>query len=261
MAATVRRYEASESEWERVKEYLPPERTGERGRPSGDNRNALNGILWMARSGAAWRDLPERYGSWSTLYDKFARWSDAGIIENIFDVLTIDADMQDLSLDSASAKVHQHAAGAKKGALGSETNQDIGVSRGGKNTKIHALVDGIGNPVKLFFTGGNVHDSAVAIDILSSVEISGSVVMGDKAYGSKEIRDYITEHGATYAIPPKANNPDPWDCDWWQYKERHLVECFFNKLKHFRRIATRYDKLISRFKTFTFLAAVMILLK
>ncbi len=115
MAATVRRYEASESEWERVKEYLPPERTGERGRPSGDNRNALNGILWMARSGAAWRDLPERYGSWSTLYDKFARWSDAGIIENIFDVLTIDADMQDLSLDSASAKVHQHAAGAKKG--------------------------------------------------------------------------------------------------------------------------------------------------
>jgi transposase len=68
----------------------------------------------MARSGAAWRDLPERYGSWSTLYDKFARWSNAGIIEKIFDALTIDADMQDLSLDSSSAKVHQHACGAKK---------------------------------------------------------------------------------------------------------------------------------------------------
>ncbi len=66
--------------------------------------------------------------------------------------------------------------------------------------------------------------------------------MGDKAYGSKEIRDYITEHGATYAIPPKSNNPDPWHCDWWQYKERHLVECFFQKLKWFRRVATRYDK-------------------
>ncbi len=149
----------------------------------------------------------------------------------------------------------------KKRALGAETNQDIGVSRGGKNTKIHAIVDGLGNPVKLFFTGGNINDNTVATDILSLVEISGSIVMGDKAYGSKEIRDYIAEHGATYAIPPKSNNPDPWDCDWWQYKERHLVECFFNKLKHFRRVATRYDKLISRFKTFVYLAAVMVLLK
>jgi transposase len=85
--------------------------------------------------------------------------------------------------------------------------------------------------------------------------------MGDKAYASKEIRDYITQHGATYAIPPKSNASNPWECDWWQYKERHLVECFFNKLKHFRRVATRYDKLIQRFKTFVYLAAVMILLK
>ena len=69
----------------------------------------------MARSGAPWRDLPERYGSWSTLYDRFKRWSDAGIFEKIFDMLGVDADMQDLSLDSTSIKVHQHAAGAKKG--------------------------------------------------------------------------------------------------------------------------------------------------
>jgi transposase len=115
MAGKGRRYEASDSEWERIKDLLPPERTGGPGRPSGDNRNALNGILWIARSGAPWRDLPERYGSWSTLYDKFARWSDIGVIEKIFEALTIDADMQDLSLDSTSAKVHQHAGGAKKG--------------------------------------------------------------------------------------------------------------------------------------------------
>ena len=59
--------------------------------------------------------MPERYGSWSTLYDKFKRWLDAGVFENIFDILSVDADMQDLSLDSTSIKVHQHAAGAKKG--------------------------------------------------------------------------------------------------------------------------------------------------
>ncbi len=115
MAAPARRYEISDSEWERIKEFLPPEKTGKPGRPSSENRTALNGILWINRSGAPWRDLPERYGSWSTLYDRFSRWADAGIMEEVFDALTVDADMQDLSLDSTSAKVHQHAAGAKKG--------------------------------------------------------------------------------------------------------------------------------------------------
>lgn len=115
MTTSRKRYEASDEEWELIKDALPPERTGKPGRPSGDNRTALNGILWLARSGAPWRDLPERYGSWSTLYDKFVRWSDAGIMEKIFEMLTVDADMQDLSLDSTSVKVHQHAAGAKKG--------------------------------------------------------------------------------------------------------------------------------------------------
>ena len=110
-----RRYEISDNELERVKDLLPPERTGKPGRPSGDNRNSLNRILWLARSGAPWRDLPERYGSWSSLYDKFKKWSDLGAFEAIFEFLSIDADMQDLSIDSTSVKVHQHAAGAKKG--------------------------------------------------------------------------------------------------------------------------------------------------
>ena len=122
------------------------------------------------------------------------------------------------------------------------------------------MVDALGNPVKLLFTGGNVHDSKAAIPMMRQVDISGSIVMGDKAYGSKEIRGYITEHEATYVIPPKLNAAEPWECDWWQYKERHLVECFFNKLKHYRRVATRYDKLIDRYKSFVYLASIMILL-
>ena len=115
MNANIRRYEITDSEWEEVKDLLPPEHTGKPGRPSGDNRIALNGILWIARSGAPWRDLPERYGSWSTLYDKFKRWSDVGVFEQIFRLLGVDADMQDLPVDSTSIKVHQSAAGAKKG--------------------------------------------------------------------------------------------------------------------------------------------------
>jgi transposase len=151
--------------------------------------------------------------------------------------------------------------GGQKGAEKSETNQDIGLSRGGRNTKIHAVVDALGNPIKLFLTPGNINDCAVAVDVLSGVELSGSVVMGDKAYGTKEIRKHIESCGATYDIPPKSNAADPWECDYYHYKERHVVECFFNKLKQFRRIATRYDKLSRSFMTFALLASVMILLK
>ncbi len=85
--------------------------------------------------------------------------------------------------------------------------------------------------------------------------------MGDKAYGTVEIRDFIESNGGSYCIPPKANATQPWDCDYYQYKERHVVECFFNKLKQFRRIATRYDKLSNSFLSFVLLASVMILLK
>ena len=115
MKKASRRYELSESEWDRIKDMLPPEYTGKPGRPSSDNQTALNGILWIARSGAAWRDMPERYGSWSSVYDRFKRWSESGVIEAIFNALTVDADMQDISIDSTAVDAHQHSAGAKKG--------------------------------------------------------------------------------------------------------------------------------------------------
>ena len=72
-------------------------------------------MLWINRSGAAWRDLPERYGKWQTFYDRFRAWSELGVFQQVFEVLASDADMQDLPIDSTSVKVHQSAAGAKKG--------------------------------------------------------------------------------------------------------------------------------------------------
>ena len=136
--------------------------------------------------------------------------------------------------------------------------QDIGLSRGGKNTKIHALVDGLGNPIRLIFTGGEIHYSKKAVPLLKGFEIAGNAVLGDKAFGTVEVLTYIREHGAEVVIPPKSNAINPWNCDFHRYKERHLVECFFNKLKHFRRIATRYDKLSTMFQAFVYLAAIMI---
>jgi transposase len=151
--------------------------------------------------------------------------------------------------------------GRKKGAVNAETNQDIGLSRGGRNTKIHAVVDALGNPVKLYLTPGNITDCTAAIDTLTGLPLAGSVVLGDKVYGSIEIRTYIESQGASYCIPPKSNAKNPWEIDYYHYKERHVVECFFNKLKQFRAIATRYDKLSHYFLSFIFLASVMFLLK
>jgi transposase len=106
-----------------------------------------------------------------------------------------------------------------------------------------------------------LHDSTLATDALSHVDINGSNILADKAYGTKEIREYITSKEATYTIPPKSNNQNPWECDWWVYKERHLVECFFNKIKHFRRVSTRYDKLAASFLAFVYVSAIFILSK
>ena len=139
--------------------------------------------------------------------------------------------------------------------------QDIGLSRGGKNTKLHALVDGLGNPIRLIFTSGEVHDSKEGTALLEGFNLVESAVLGDKAFGTVEILTYVRKHGGTVVIPPKSNAAEPWECDFYHYKERHLVECFFNKLKHFRRIATRYDKLSSMFQAFTYLACIMIWLK
>ena len=135
----------------------------------------------------------------------------------------------------------------------------VGRSRGGLNTKLHAIVDGLGNPVEFMLSPGNDHDSVHAVELLERIDLTGSDILADRAYGAEKIRTYITAHGATYTIPPKSNVSNPWPVDWWHYKERHLVECFFQKIKWFRRIATRYDKHDKSFLAFVYLASIAIL--
>ncbi len=111
------------------------------------------------------------------------------------------------------------------------------------------MVDALGNPIHVQRSSGDIHDENIAEDVLNHVELDGTIVQADKAYGPYCLRKYIANRNADFCIPPKSNTVDPWYCDWVQYKERHLVECFFNKLKENRRIATRFDKLASRCKS------------
>ena len=140
-------------------------------------------------------------------------------------------------------------------------NKAVGISRGGRNTKIHALVDGLGNPLGILLSSGSDHDSKHAIPLLRQINIRGSNILGDKAYGTKAIRTYIDSQEAAYTIPPKNNANNLWPVDWHTYKERHLDKCFFQKLKWFRRVFTRYDKIDISFLAFVYIAAITILLK
>ncbi len=127
-----------------------------------------------------------------------------------------------------------------------------------KTTKSHAIVDALGNPIHIHLSAGNLHDSTEAQAALSEVPLEKGFILADKAYGTTDIRTFIENSGGNYCIPPKSNAVNPWDCDWHLYKERHLVECFFQKLKMFRRIATRYEKLAKRFLAIVQLGCIMI---
>jgi putative transposase len=110
-----KRYELSDRQWERVKALLPG-KVGDPGRSGRDNRQFVNGVLWVLRSGAHWHDLPERYGKWKSVHTRFSRWAKAGVWETVFEALTRDRDNQYLMLDSTLVRAHQQAATGKGGA-------------------------------------------------------------------------------------------------------------------------------------------------
>ena len=96
-----------------------------------------------------------------------------------------------------------------------EKNQCIGITRGGRNTKIHAVVDALGNPIHVQLSSGDIHDENIADDVLDHVDLNGTIVQADKAYGSYRLREYIANRNADFCIPPKSNTVDPWFCDYF----------------------------------------------
>jgi putative transposase len=107
-----KRYEISDEQWEKIKDLLPG-REGHVGVTAQDNRRFINGVLWILRSGAPWRDLPERYGDWKNTHRRFSRWAQTKVWERIFQVLVQDEDNEYLMIDSTIVRAHQHAAGAR----------------------------------------------------------------------------------------------------------------------------------------------------
>src|SRR5215472_8674403 len=131
----------------------------------------------------------------------------------------------------------------------------LGRSRGGLTTKIHAVVDAQGLPIRLGLTTGQAHDGQIANTLLNQLG-PHTIVLADKAYDADRIRQLIQDQGATPNIPPKSNRRWKPCFSKRLYRERNLIERFFSKLKHFRRVATRYDKLAANFLAMVQLASM-----
>ena len=221
-----------------------------------NGRAIMEAIIWKLRTGAPWRDIPSELCSWKTAYNRFNRWAKKGLWEDFFFELRGEIDQEWIFIDGSYISVHQHASGAR---IGEE--RAIGKSRGGFTTKLHMAADAHGNPIYFEITGGEVHDSQEANKLIDNVgEINN--IIADKAYDSKSIRDHISLLGGESTIPRRSNSREKDDSfDSYIYKLRHLVENLFARLKHFRSIGARFEKLARNFKSMVYLACTLIWLK
>lgn len=217
-----------------------------------EHRMTLEGILFRMRTGCPWRDLPREFGHWNTIFRRFNLWSRKGVMSRIFKALSQDTDTEWLFLDGSIVRAHQHSQGAA-----TANDEAIGRSRGGYSTKIHLAVDRYGFPVHFELSGGHVHDVSRAEQLLNGAP-AGAYVVADKGYDSQRFRHDIEARGATPVIPRRKGRViTNQNMDWGLYKYRHLVENALARVKHFRAIATRYDKLERNFASMLALAFVV----
>ncbi|WP_307480048.1 IS5 family transposase [Microbacterium trichothecenolyticum] len=276
----------SDAQWSLIESMLPKP-TGRPGRRFSDARSMLEGIIYRYRCGIAWRDLPEVFGPWQTVWTWHHRLAADGTWDVIVSTLIAQADAEGLvdwsvSVDSTIARAHQHATNTTRpiGAGSNYTNpaveppdHGIGRSRGGLSTKIHQLVDGNGLPLVTVITPGQAGDSPMLIPMLEQLRVARPVgrprtrpdaVRGDKAYSSRAIRAHLRGRGIKAVIPEprdqqghrkrrgsRGGRPVGLDAD--DYRNRNVIERRFCHTKQWRGLATRYDKLAVMFR-----AAVLI---
>jgi transposase len=159
----------SDAQWDRIEPLLPG-KAGDPGRSGTDNRLFLEAVLWLVRTGVPWRDLPEAFGRWNTVFRRFRRWAGKGVFESIFTALSGDPDFEYALVDGTIVRVHQHGAGAKGGTH----TQAIGRSRGGLTTKIVALVDALGNLARFVLLPGQRNVSTIMRQALVQFKLGGS---------------------------------------------------------------------------------------
>jgi len=216
----------------------------------------VEAIFWIIRTGAQWRELPEYYGKWNSIFDRFNEWSKKNIWLMLNTACIEDPDLEWVMIDSTSIRAHPCATGYYKN---SAQEQGIGRSRGGLTSKIHLMVDALGNTLKFIVGPGNEHDITRAKSLIQ--DIQNAAIMGDKGYDSDDFRSTIKHQNCEPVIPGKSNRIVPIEYDKELYKARHLIENFFAKIKNFRRIFSRFDKSIKNYTSFFAFAGALLWLQ
>ena len=245
---------------------LPPPRPHRP--PQARSREILDGIFWILRTGAPWRDLPEEFGPWATAWDLFDTWNADGTLDAILSRLRaagIDAGLVDGELWCVDGTVVRAArcagGGGKKDDPEEPADHALGRSRGGFSTKIHLLCDGHGHPLHFHLTPGQAHETTGLVPLLEGAEervVDGDgepvawpvALAGDKGYRADWIDEYLLELGIKPVIPSKENedrSARPVEFDREAYRRRSIVECLIGWLKECRRVFSRFEKTAKNF--------------
>lgn len=210
----------------------------------------VTAMFFVLRTGLPWRDLPERFGPWSSVYARFRRWCAAGLFTRMLALVATRATGRLRHLDCSHIKLHQDGANPR----GGQAAQAIGRTKGGINTKLAAIVEGRGRAVALGVTAGQRHDLVAVEPLLTCIRHHRAVA--DKGFDADTFRARLCRQQTRICIPPKRTRR--WSVAFHRgyYRCRHQVENFFCRIKRYRRISTRYEKLATTFLAFVQLAAL-----
>jgi len=226
------------------------------GKPRVDDKRVLSGIIFINRNGLRWRDAPAAYGPHKTLYSRWKRWSEKGIFARMMVGLAAEhGEEKTVMIDATYLKAHRTATSmvAEKGGRG----RLIGRTKGGMNTKLHAICDSQGRPLNLFVTAGQVSDYIGARALLGSLP-NVKWLLGDRGYDADWFREALQDKGIRACIPGRKKRKTPVKYDKRRYKRRNRIEIMFGRLKDWRRVATRYDRCPKVFLSAIALASLVI---
>ena len=218
------RHALTDSQWQAIGDKLP-QRRGPRSVER--DRNFIDAVVWMARTGSPWRDMDPAFGTWKIIYNGFRRWAIRGWWQELFRLLPVEEEYGSI-LDASIIRAHQDAAGGRDGP----TENAIGRSRGGFSTKLHAVVTMEAKPIEVIATPGQRHEALCA----------------------------ARDRGLQPVIPSHSGRKKQRRHRRDVYGLRYRVEVFFHNLKRYRRIATRYDKTLVSFMGFVHVACLLLTL-
>lgn len=216
-------------------------------------RTFLEAVCYLCRTGCQVRQLPRKYGNCFSIYQRFLRWKKKDIWRKMFQEFQ-DIDDEWFMIDGSVIRANQCAAGYKTGF-----KENLGRSRGGFSTKIHALSDALGNPVKFILSPGNDHDITHAEELVK--DLRNTKILADRGYDSEKFVAFLKKNGCKALIPSRSNSKKKRVFDKHIFRERHLIENLFSKIKHFRRISSRFCKTSSSFLSFLHFAGALLWLR